>query len=64
MKKLIMGLLIFGMIVSITTQSHAAIKRIKGYYRSNGTYVKSHYRDTSNDGIKYNNANYLGLNSR
>ena len=42
--------------------SEASIKRINGYYRSNGTYVSSHWRDTSNDGYEYNNANYLGWN--
>lgn len=45
-----------------TEEADAAIKRISGYTRSNGTYVKGHYRDTSNDGNRYNNANYLGYN--
>jgi len=42
----------------------AAIKWINGYSRSNGTYVSGHYRDTSNDGNPYNNANYLGYNRK
>ena len=40
----------------------AGIKYINGYYRSDGTHVRGHFRDTSNDGIQYNNANYLGYN--
>ena len=40
----------------------ADIKYINGYSRSDGSYVSGHWRDTSADGIKYNNANYLGLN--
>lgn len=44
------------------TKAEAAIKRIGGYTRSNGTRVKSHYRDTSNDGNSWNNANTLGYN--
>ena len=40
----------------------AAIKYISGYNRSNGTRVKGHWRDTSNDGNPYNNANYLHYN--
>ena len=39
-----------------------AIKYINSYTRSDGTYVSGHYRDTSNDGNPYNNANYLGYN--
>jgi len=45
-----------------TKRAEATIRRINGYYRSNGTYVSGHYRDTSGDGNPYNNANYLGLN--
>jgi len=40
----------------------AQIKYISSYYRSDGTAVSGHYRDTSNDGNPYNNANYLGYN--
>lgn len=42
----------------------ADINYINGYTRSNGSYVSGHYRDTSNDGNPYNNANYLGYNNR
>ena len=42
--------------------AHADIKYVKGYNRSDGTYVSGHYRDTSNDGNPYNNANALGYN--
>ena len=40
-----------------------AYKYIHSYYRHNGTYVRGHWRDTSNDGYKYNNANYWGMNN-
>jgi len=48
---------------NMVADASAAIKYISGYSRSNGTYVRGHYRDTSNDGNPYNNANYLGYNS-
>ena len=48
--------------LSLVTESFADIKYVDGYYRSSGTYVSGHYRDTSNDGNPYNNANYLGYN--
>ena len=47
---------------NVVADASAAIKYINGYYRSSGTYVRGHYRDTSNDGNPYNNANYLGYN--
>ena len=56
------NLIIVVLLMLIATPSFAAIKRIKGYTKKNGTYVSSHYRDTSNDGNRYNNANYLGYN--
>lgn len=46
-----------------TETSEAAIRYVSGYTRSNGQSVRGHYRDTSNDGNKYNNANYLGYNN-
>jgi len=33
---------------------------VNSYFRRDGTYVSGYYRDTSNDGDPYNNANYLG----
>jgi len=38
----------------------AEINYVDSYYRSNGTYVSGHYKDTSADGNPYNNAKYLG----
>ena len=32
---------------------------VRGYYRSNGTYVRPHTR-TAPDGIKWNNKSYRG----
>ena len=48
--------------LSIAAPAFAEIDYIESYTRRDGTYVSGHYRDTSNDGNKYNNANYLGLN--
>jgi hypothetical protein len=62
MKKLFVFALVLFVLAALVSPAFAAIKRIKGYTRSNGTYVRSHYRDTSNDGRRYNNANYLGYN--
>ena len=45
-----------------TENANAAVRYVRGYSRSNGTYVSGHYRDTSNDGYSYNNANTLGYN--
>ena len=59
MKKLILVLVALSI---ISAPAFAAIKRVKGYTKKDGTYVSSHYRDTSNDGNPYNNANYLGYN--
>lgn len=63
MKKIIIGLVLAVVAsVHLAGSAFAAIKYIDGYYRSNGSYVSGHYRDTSNDGNPYNNANYLGWN--
>ena len=35
---------------------------VSGYSRRDGTYVRGYWRDNSNDGYLYNNANYIGLN--
>jgi len=60
MKTFIISLLI----LSIATPSFAYIRRTRPYYRNDGTFVNSSYRDTSNDGNPYNNANYLGYNGQ
>ena len=62
MKKLIMACVLFGMIASFASQSYAAIKYVSSYTRSDGTQVSGCWKDTSGDGIKQNNANFLGLN--
>jgi hypothetical protein len=58
MKKLLLLVLFLG----VSATSFAGIKYIDGYYKSDGSYTSGHYRDTSNDGNPYNNANYLGYN--
>lgn len=62
MKSIVIGILIAGMMIATAGTANAAIKYINGYTRSDGTYVSGHYRDTSNDGNSYNNANTLGYN--
>ena len=62
MKKIIILGMAIIMGLTMVGNSFAAIKYVGGYYRSSGTYVSGHYRDTSNDGNPYNNANYLGYN--
>lgn len=59
MKKIVitMAFILFGI-----TSGFCEVKYINGYSRSDGTYVSGHYRDTSNDGNPYNNANTLGYN--
>jgi hypothetical protein len=49
-------------VMLLATQAFCEIKYIEPYIRSDGTCVSGHYRDTSNDGVPYNNANYLGIN--
>ena len=39
-----------------------AYRYVSGYFRTDGTYVRGYWRDTSDDGYKYDNADYLGLN--
>jgi hypothetical protein len=62
MKKFMIAVAI---LIGLLTASNAfaEIKYINDYSRSDGTYVSGHFRDTSNDGNKYNNANYLGYNN-
>ena len=63
MKKItILGVALM-LVVGVASESFAAIRYIGGYSRSDGTSVSGHYRDTSNDGNPYNNANYLGYNN-
>lgn len=42
----------------------AEVKYVDGYYTKSGKYRSGHYRDTSNDGLSYNNANNLGYNPK
>ena len=56
-------LFVISMILS-ADYAFAEIKWINEYTRSDGTYVRGHYRDTSNDGNPWNNANTLGYNRK
>lgn len=52
----------FVLLMCVFASNVFAIKYINSYNRRDGTVVSGHYRDTSNDGNPYNNANYLGYN--
>ena len=43
-------LLLIGVMLLSISIAKADINYVDGYYRSSGTYVSGHYRDTSNDG--------------
>jgi len=58
MKKWILAALI----VLILPFSADALVSVRGYYRSNGTYVRPHYR-TDPDGIAWNNFSYNGYST-
>lgn len=58
MKKVIL-VLVF---LSMCNVAFARIKYIPTYIKSDGNWVEGHFRDVSNDGYEYNNANYLGIN--
>lgn len=61
MKRLLLAVIAVAVTFTFVVPAFAA-KYISGYTKKDGTYVSGHYRDTSNDGNPYNNANYLGLN--
>ena len=49
-------------IMMIPAVGFCTVRYIDPYIRGDGTIVRGHYRDTSNDGYKWNNANELGYN--
>ena len=55
-------LIAIALMLMFATTAYCDIKYIGGYDRKDGTYVSGHYRDTSNDGQSWNNANTLGYN--
>ena len=62
MKRILITTILLSILL-ITVTAQASIRRIAGYSRRDGTWVSGHYRDTSNDGYSYNNANTLGYNN-
>jgi hypothetical protein len=62
MKKLLLGLspgvLTFALFVVFTHSAEAYVS-VKGYYRSNGTYVQPYVRSSPN-ALKYDNYSYKG----
>lgn len=56
MKKLIGILLVVGILSSAVGNAYALVG-VKGYFKSNGTYVAPHFR-TNPDGYKFNNFSY------
>lgn len=59
---LVLALATLAFLFTLAGAAHADIRYVSGYSRGNGSYVHGHYRDTSNDGNPYNNANALGYN--
>ncbi len=57
MKKLLIFALIFGSLFLTFTSSVSAYVSVRGYYKSNGTYVAPHVRSNPN-GLKYDNYSY------
>jgi len=57
-------LLVLGILLLTSSYAQARIRYINSYTRTDGTIVSGHYRDTSNDGYSYNNANCQGYNNR
>ncbi|GAV24823.1 hypothetical protein ciss_07560 [Carboxydothermus islandicus] len=53
MKKWVALFLAAAILLTTTAPVFAAV-RVRGYFRSNGTYVQPHYRSYS-DGYRYNN---------
>lgn len=53
MKKTIATLMVLAFIGIMASMTNAAVS-VRGYYRSNGTYVRPHYRSNP-DGIRSNN---------
>ena len=61
MKRLIKILTVLAIVCSIAHSADAAV-RVRGYFRSNGTYVQPHYRSNP-DGNFYNNwSTYPNIN--
>src|SRR3989344_5999647 len=59
MKKLLGSLLIIVSLFISSVPSAEAVVSVRGYYRSNGTYVSPHVRSNPN-GIRYDNYSYSG----
>jgi len=59
MKKIIVLAVLFVVMAVNASEASAAIRWVNSSHASNGGY----FRDTSNDGNPYNNANYLGYNN-
>ena len=57
MKKTLFAILATAMMVAGTISIASADVYVRGYTRSNGTYVAPHFR-TNPDGVKWNNYSY------
>ena len=57
MKKTLFAILATAMMVAGTISIASADVHVRGYYKSNGTYVAPHFR-TNPDGVKWNNYSY------
>jgi hypothetical protein len=61
MKIVLLIIAVASMLIGITPKAEA-YKYISGYTRQDGTYVSGHWRDTSNNGNTWDNANKIGMN--
>jgi hypothetical protein len=59
MKKLFLALVVVFLVLFASSTKVEAVTRVRGYYRSNGTYVQSYYR-TSPNSYRYDNYSYRG----
>ena len=59
MKKILSALLVISILIIFAGSAIASDTYVKGYYRSNGTYVQPHYR-TSPDNSLHNNYSTKG----
>jgi hypothetical protein len=62
MKKLIQYAYAFVLILGVATTPAFAYTSVRGYYRSNGTYVEPYVRSSPN-ALKYDNYGYTGGSS-
>ncbi|MFC1793449.1 hypothetical protein ACFL3Q_07670 [Planctomycetota bacterium] len=61
MKRLITILIVLAIVCAIALPADADV-RVRGYYRSNGTYVRPHYRSNPDGNFRNNWSTYPNIN--